>query len=80
MLTVNKLKFSLALMPAALSCLNSCTTVSYNYCPVYPTAGPEVAAELEKASYSEFPNTWEWISRIDKLKQELELCEQFYFF
>jgi hypothetical protein len=33
-----------------------------------------VAAELEKANYSEFPNTWEWIGRIDKLRQELEVC------
>lgn len=62
-------------MPAVLSCLVSCRQVSYENCPTYPVAGAAVAAELEKASYSEFPNTWEWIGRINKLRQELELCE-----
>ena len=60
---------------AALSCLSSCTTVNSDYCPVWPPAGLAVAAELEKAGYSEFPNTWEWIGRLNKLRQELELCE-----
>ena len=41
---------------------------------MYPVAGERVAAELEKVNYSEFPNTWEWIGRIDKLRQELEVC------
>nr|DAY64312.1 MAG TPA: protein of unknown function (DUF4969) [Caudoviricetes sp.] len=67
-------KFMLSLMLAALSCLSSCTTVNSDYCPVWPTAGSAVAAELEKASCSEFPNTWEWIGRLNKLRQELELC------
>lgn len=62
-------------MLAVMSCLNSCTRVSYEFCPVYPVAGARVAAELEKVSYSEFPNTWEWLGRIDKLRQELELCK-----
>ena len=38
--------------------------------PIYPVAGKTVAEELEKAG--ELPNTWEWIGRIDKLRQELE--------
>ncbi len=62
------------LMLPGLLCLSSCAPVNYSGCPVYPAAGAKVAAELEKASYSEFPNTWEWIGRIDKLRQELELC------
>ena len=62
-------------MPAALICLTSCAAVNYNNCPVYPTAGAKVAAELEKASYNDFPNTWEWIGQINKLRQELELCK-----
>ncbi len=62
-------------MPAVMICLSSCATESYNpSCPVYPVAGERVAAELEKVNYSEFPNTWEWIGRIDKLRQELEVC------
>lgn len=65
----------LGLTLAALSCLSSCTTVNSDYCPVWPPAGPAVAAELEKANYSEFPNTWEWLGRLNKLRQELELCK-----
>ena len=61
--------------PAVMICLSSCAPVGYSPgCPVYPVAGEKVAAELENASYSEFPNTWEWIGRIDKLRQELEVC------
>lgn len=51
--------------------LSSCAQVSCN-CPVYPIAGPKVAEELEKASAEDFPYTWEWIARINKLKEELE--------
>ncbi len=75
MLKKKRQKFGLSLMPAALICLSSCAAVSYNNCPAYPAAGAKVAAELEKASYDEFPNTWEWIGRINKLRQELELCK-----
>lgn len=55
--------------------LISCTTINYEQCPEYPIAGPKVALELEKATYSEFPNTWEWLGRINKLKEELNLCK-----
>ena len=62
-------------MPVVMNCLNGCAQVDYSLsCPVYPVAGEKVATELEIASYSEFPNTWEWIGRIDKLRQELEVC------
>lgn len=53
-------------------CLSSCTSVSSDYCPVYPVAGEKVAAELEQAG--DLPATWEWFGRIDKLRRELELC------
>lgn len=77
MLKRKKRRFTLALMPAALICLSSCVPVGYSSgCPIYPVAGEKVAAELENANYSEFPNTWEWIGRIDKLRQELELCRR----
>lgn len=67
--------FTRSLTLVAMSCLASCAQVNSDYCPVYPVAGEAVAAELEKVSYSEFPNTWEWLGRIDKLRQELELCK-----
>lgn len=38
-------------------------------------AGKKVGQELTKLSYQEYPNTWEWLARIHKLKQELELCK-----
>lgn len=48
----------------------------YSICPVYPVAGAKVADELAGLEYQNFINTWEWIGRIDKLRQELELCKQ----
>ena len=70
-----KQRFILSLMLLGQSFLASCTIANYNNCPTYPVAGEKVASELEKASYDEYPNTWEWIGRIDKLRQELELCK-----
>lgn len=64
-----------SLTPVVMSCLASCAQVNSDYCPAYPIAGMAVAAELDKTGYSEFPNTWEWLGRIDKLRQELELCK-----
>ncbi len=69
-----KRKFMPGLTLAALLCLNSCKAGNYNQCPVYPVAGPAVASELRQAEYEKYPQTWEWIGRINKLRQELELC------
>lgn len=55
--------------------LSGCVTTSYNNCPVYPLAGENVAKELENISYEQAPNLWEWLGRVDKLKQELDLCK-----
>ena len=49
---------------------------NYDNCPVYPAAGPKVAEELEKIPYNGYENTWEWLARINKLRQELELCRK----
>ena len=60
-------------------CLSSCAAEPSEpvcSCPVYPVAGPEVARELEQADYASYPHTWEWIGRINKLRQELELCSR----
>lgn len=73
MLKRKKRIFILAGVLLVQSCLSSCTTTSYNNCPTWPIAGEKVAKELEKAG--ELPNTWEWIGRLDKLKQELDLCK-----
>lgn len=61
-------------MLVVMSCLSSCNTTVYNYCPMYPIAGPKVAQELEQISAQAYPYTWEWLGRINKLRQELEIC------
>lgn len=65
--------FILSLILTASLCLTSCMQTSYDFCPVYPIAGEKVAKELENAG--DIPNTWEWMGRINKLRQELELCK-----
>jgi hypothetical protein len=55
--------------------LSGCAPAVYKSdCPVFPLAGFEVAQELEKVSYADFPKTWDWLARLNKLKQELDLC------
>ncbi len=75
---IKKLKYIPGRMLIVILCLNSCMTAHSDAgfdCPVYPAAGPETAKELEKADYASFSHTWEWIGRINKLRQELELCQ-----
>ncbi len=60
-------------MLIGMSFLSGCAPASYSMvCPSYPIAGSHVADELESAG--NLPATWEWIGRLDKLRQELELC------
>jgi len=61
-------------MLLVVSCLSSCKTICYNPCPVFPIAGLKVAEELQHADYQNYQHTWNWIGRLDKLRQELELC------
>ncbi len=69
-----KLKSARVLMLLSLSCLSSCAAANYEAaCPVYPVAGKEVAREIENITGGAF---WEWLARINKLRQELELCRQ----
>ena len=59
-------------MLLSLSCLISCATTDYNFCPTYPLAGSKVADAIENIESEEF---WEWLARINKLRQQLELCQ-----
>ena len=68
-----KVKFTASLILTA-SMLWSCSSVTYSECPVFPKGGESVGAELENVPYQNFENFWEWIGRLDKLRQELELC------
>lgn len=61
-------------MLIGMSCLNACAPATYNTCTTYPIAGELVANELE-IHCAQCPHTWEWIGRIYKLKQELDLCQ-----
>lgn len=76
MSNVGKRIFIRALMLPVLSCLSSCAATNYNYCPRYPVAGAKVAVELEQIPVEDIPATWEWIGRINKLRQELALCHR----
>lgn len=62
-------------MLLALNCLSSCAPANCEIAPppVFPKAGPKVADELETLSSAEYPNLWEWIARLNKMRKELEV-------
>lgn len=63
-------------MLVGMSLLASCVAKNFDSrCLVFPPAGEKVAKEMEKASFEEYPNTWEWLGRLYKLKQEIEVCK-----
>lgn len=70
-----KLIYILSLILAVIVLCSCSTTVSYNICPSYPVGGEKVAEELEKVPYDGYEDFWEWIARINKLREELELCQ-----
>ena len=61
-------------MLLALSLLSSCARANCEplILPQFPHAGIKVADEVESLSVEEFPNLWEWLARLNKLRQELE--------
>jgi hypothetical protein len=63
---------SLAL--ALLLLLPACAQATSS-CPPYPIAGASVADELEKHC-AECDATWEWLSRIAVLKEQLAKCNK----
>jgi hypothetical protein len=67
--------FKRSLMLLALSFLSSCATANceFSELPVFPKAGAKVADELENLSFEEYPNLWEWIARLNKMRKELEI-------
>lgn len=62
-------------MLIAVHCLSSCAMKNYSICPQYPVAGSKVSVELEQIEYNSAPYFWEWLGRINKLRQELEICQ-----
>lgn len=69
------LKYILLLTLAVLSSSCASAEVNYRQCASFPIGGEKVAEELEKVPYSQFEDFWEWIDRLYKLKQELDLCQ-----
>lgn len=56
--------------------LSSCSLMAnYKPCPVFPIGGAEVGKELESIPYTGYEHFWEWIGRIEKLKEELDICK-----
>lgn len=57
--------------------LSSCSCkINYDVCPTYPIGGERVGKEISRLNSAEFPALFDWIGRINKLKQELDLCER----
>ena len=75
MLIKKKQRYILSLICLGVLFLSGCATTNYD-CPVYPIAGEKVAKELENIPYEGYENTWEWIGRINKLREELDLCQK----
>ncbi len=76
----NSLRFRHGLLLAGLLFLSACGARSVEEpqiltCPPYPVAGPAVAAELETLNPDNFQATEEWLGRIDKLADQLEVCK-----
>lgn len=49
--------------------------IPYEFWSVYPVAGAIVAKELEQLEFDAAPAFWEWLARINKLREELSLCQ-----
>ena len=74
MLKKRRLRLPLSLMLLVMSLSGCSSPAYYSSCPVYPVGGEKVGIELERLSFEEYPATWEWLARVDKLRQELEVC------
>lgn len=75
MLRKRKLKYILSLMLLVLSLSACSTTGSYKTCTVFPVGGVQVGKEIEKIPYQGYEHFWEWLGRLQKLKEELDICE-----
>jgi hypothetical protein len=65
----------LGLLLTVVTFSTQCTTASYSGpCPPWPAAGPEVAAELEEFAYEGHEDFWNWMARLETLKQQLDRC------
>lgn len=76
MLNKRKLRYGLLLM-LVIPNLSACSCkINYDNCPVYAVGGERVGQELSRLNPAEYPNLFEWLGRINKLRLELELCHE----
>lgn len=76
MLKKRKHRSILGLIGIVIS-LSSCSwTTSYNNCVVFPRGGEEVGKELQNIPFEGYEHFWEWLGRLEKLKEELDICKR----
>ena len=74
---MSSLRSRLGLALVTIALLNGCAgTVPFSACPPWPSAGPAVADEIERALVppAAFPATWDWLDRLYRLKDQLAVC------
>ena len=64
-------KLQHALILLLLLCVTGCAREICNT-PPWPIAGQTVAAELDFLPPTEFPALYEWLARLEKLRDQLE--------
>jgi len=73
-----KLISPLVLLAALAIFLTGCGAAAFEpgSCPAWPEAGPAVAEEVERGMMpaDRFPAFWEWMGRVDKLRDQLLAC------
>jgi len=62
----------IALLAVTLS--SSACAPAISNCPPWPPAGPEVAEELARLPGENYPATWEWLGRLERLQRQIEAC------
>ena len=68
----------LALIATLAIFLSACGSAAFeaDSCPTWPAAGPAVAEEMKAGAMppDRFPAFWEWMGRLDKLRDQLVAC------
>jgi len=78
-----KLISPLVLLATLAIFLSACGSAAFESgtCPTWPVAGPAVAEEMEAGAImppepeTDFRLFWEWVERVDKLRDQLLACQ-----
>lgn len=68
--TKQRRKWLLGLMLLPILFVNACARARCDF-PPWPIAGAAVAQELDYLPEKDFPALWEWLARLDKLRDQL---------